>query len=224
MNLLANDHISPETAYLVEDYPYGFTLRCSIRYWIEYKPKLGFRLMSQTSNPKKAGLVWNKPKGSTYSKFGGALYFDDQGHVKFTGLSEYCDGAEAKAWADTYGAAVPSAGRDMLTRFVASKLAYDAARAPFKANGEIPPLNVGLAEARKAFAEAIPPRTIEEKRAALWRKTHADFKGLSSVEFSPHWPDKSRTIMLPMGFHPGQGSTLARLDDLTEEDLDKLLK
>jgi hypothetical protein len=32
-------HISQETAYLVDDYPYGFRLRCKIRYWLEYQPK-----------------------------------------------------------------------------------------------------------------------------------------------------------------------------------------
>ena len=76
MELLHN-HVSPETAYVVSDYPYGFTLRCQIRYWLEHSPRHGFRLMSQTSNPKKPGLVWNKPKGSTYCRFGGAMFLDD---------------------------------------------------------------------------------------------------------------------------------------------------
>jgi hypothetical protein len=59
---LLSGHTSPETAYVVNDYPYGYTLRCTIRYWLEYQPKKGFRLWSQTSNPKRPGLVWNKPK------------------------------------------------------------------------------------------------------------------------------------------------------------------
>ena len=83
MQLLANTHISSETAYVVEDYPYGFRLRCRMRYWLEVHPKRGVRLMSQTSNPKKPGLVWNKPKASTYARFGGALYLDDEGHVQW---------------------------------------------------------------------------------------------------------------------------------------------
>ncbi len=64
-------HATPETAYLVEDYPYGFRLRCQIRFWLEFKKGHGFRLVSQTSNPKTeaarglpAGTVWNKPKAS----------------------------------------------------------------------------------------------------------------------------------------------------------------
>lgn len=60
-------HTSPETAYVVEDYPYGFRLRCKIRYWIEAHPRHGFRFVSQTTNPKVSGEVWNKPKASIYS-------------------------------------------------------------------------------------------------------------------------------------------------------------
>lgn len=96
MQILSN-HTSLETAYLVDDYPYGFRLRCTIRYWLEYHPKRGFRFVSQTSNPKRPGLVWNKPKASTYCRFGGAMYLDDVGHVHWAGLTEYSDGAEAKA-------------------------------------------------------------------------------------------------------------------------------
>ncbi len=139
------DHVSPETAYVVEDYPYGFRLRCKIRYWLEFKPKVGFRLVSQTSNPKRPSLVWNKPKASTYAKFGGAMYLDEANHVQWMALGEYSSGAEAKSWQEIYGAAVPEAGRPTLNQWVATKLAYDAARKP----GD--PLETGLFEAHKAF-------------------------------------------------------------------------
>lgn len=158
-------HVSPETAYVVDDYPYGYTLRCKIRYWLEYKAKLGFRLVSQTTNPKLAGERWNKPKASTYYRFGACMLLNGDGHVKWTGLSEYCSGADAKSWADAYGDGVPETGQDLLRRFVAAKLAYDAARAPAKAGGEIPPLNVGLDEARKAFVEALPPKRNADEEA-----------------------------------------------------------
>lgn len=147
MQLLKN-HTSPETAYVVEDYPYGFRLRCQMRYWLEFKLGHGFRLMMQTSNPKRPGLVWNKPKAGTYSKFGGAMYLDEQGHVHCAGLSQYCTGAEAKAWADKYGEAVPEVGKKLLDQWVAAKVAYDENRQ----KGD--PLNVGLAEAGKAWVEA----------------------------------------------------------------------
>jgi hypothetical protein len=144
---LLSGHISPETAYLVEDYPYGFRLRCKIRYWIEYKAKKGFRFVSQTTNPKRPGEVWNKPKASTYSLFGGAMFLDENEHVQFSGLSEYSSGAEASAWSEKFGAGVPEAGRLIHVKWVAAKVAYAANRNPDD------PLNVGLPEAHKAFAE-----------------------------------------------------------------------
>lgn len=124
MKTLLHNHISPETAYVVEDYPYGYYLRCKIRFWLEYTPKRGFRLWSQTTNPK-AGHVWNKPKASTYARFGGAMYLDGDGHVQWSGLSEYCDGAQAIAWREKYGAAVPEARRKIMNAWVEAKIAYD---------------------------------------------------------------------------------------------------
>ena len=29
-------HTTIDTAFVVNDYPYGFRLRCKIRYWLEY--------------------------------------------------------------------------------------------------------------------------------------------------------------------------------------------
>jgi hypothetical protein len=144
---LLSGHTSPETAYVVADYPYGFRLRCQMRYWLEFKPKKGFRMFSQTSNPKAAGLVWNKPKATTFAMFGGAMYLDEAGHVQFAALGEYSSGAEAKAWQETYGAAVPEVGRVLLNKWVAAKVAYDSNRN----SGD--PLANGLPEARKAWAE-----------------------------------------------------------------------
>lgn len=142
---LLSGHVSAETAYVVEDYPYGFRLRCKIRYWIEFKAKKGFRFVSQTTNPKRPGEVWNKPKASTYSLFGGAMYLDDNGHVQFAALGEYSSGAEAKAWQDKFGEAVPEVGRLLLNKWVAAKVAYDANK------GE--KLGDGLPAARKAWSE-----------------------------------------------------------------------
>jgi hypothetical protein len=126
VNELLTGHVSPETAYLIEDYPYGFTLRCKIRYWLEYTPKRGFRLWSQTTNPKRPGEVWNKPKASIYARFGGAMYLDSNGHVQWSGLNEYSGGAEAQTWRDQFGAAVPEAGRAIMNAWTEAKLAYDA--------------------------------------------------------------------------------------------------
>lgn len=133
MQLLPNTHISPETAYVVDDYPYGFRLRCSIRYWVEYKAKVGFRFMSQTTNPKR-GNVWNKPKASTYCRFGGAMYLDEKGHVQFAGLTEYSEAKDAINFKETYGAAVPEAGKAILDYWIRAKTTYEAARNKDKDN------------------------------------------------------------------------------------------
>lgn len=146
-------HNSPETAYLVDDYPYGFRLRCKIRYWLEWHKTHGFRLVSQTTNPKRPGEVWNKPKASTYAKFGGCMFLDDESHVHWSGLSEYSSGAEAKAWSDKYRAGVPEAGLKTLDAWVAAKVAYDAKRQAVAGGNPTStlPLSEGLVEARKAF-------------------------------------------------------------------------
>jgi len=125
---ILSGHISPETAYVVADYPYGFTLRCQIRYWLEYKPNQGIRLVSQTSNPKREGLVWNKPKASTYCKFGGAMFLDENDHVQWSGLTEYTDAAEAEAWREKFGAGVPEACVPLMNKWCEAKRAYETAR------------------------------------------------------------------------------------------------
>jgi hypothetical protein len=88
-------HTSSETAYLVDDYPYGSIARCRIRYWLEFKPHHGFRLVSQTENPRTK--IWNKPKPSTYAVLG-AMYLDDRGHVQWRALSGYMTATEALAF------------------------------------------------------------------------------------------------------------------------------
>jgi len=82
---ILSGHISPETAFVVEDYPYGFRLRCKIRYWLETNKK-GTRFVSQTTNPKASTEVWNKPKASTYVDFSGAMYLDENDHVQWQGI------------------------------------------------------------------------------------------------------------------------------------------
>lgn len=147
MRIILKGHVSPETAYLVEDYPYGFRLRCKIRYWLEWKPRLGFRLMTQTLNPKNNR--WNNAKAATYAKFGAALYLNDEGHVRVSVLTEYCNGAEAKAWSDQWRHTIENkAALATLDAWVAGKVAYDANRKP----GD--PLRVGLPEARAAMVAA----------------------------------------------------------------------
>jgi hypothetical protein len=78
-------HTSPDTAYLVEDYPYGRRLRCTIRYWVETATKGAAkgkqRFVSQTTNPRQPGQAWNNPHAATYSALV-VLYLDEQKHVQ----------------------------------------------------------------------------------------------------------------------------------------------
>ncbi len=84
-------HTSPETAYVVADYPYGFRLRCQKRYWVESTAR-GQRLVTQTSDPKTPGR-WNKPKASTYTPLLVLYISPVTGHVESTAWTPY-DGEE----------------------------------------------------------------------------------------------------------------------------------
>lgn len=81
-------HTSPETALVVEDYPCGLKLRCTIRYWVEKAatgPKTGQqRFVSQTTNPKKNN-AWNTPKTATYTGMVW-MFRDHEGRVTWDGV------------------------------------------------------------------------------------------------------------------------------------------
>jgi hypothetical protein len=111
-------HTSEATAYLVDDYPYGFRERTQIRYWLEAKPKKGWRFVSQTMNPKTNR--WNKPKTSTYIEWAAAMYFDDKGHVHWDGVGPYSDDQKILAFIATF----PGADLRELRKVVPAKLRF----------------------------------------------------------------------------------------------------
>ena len=127
VNQILSGHISADTAYVVDDYPYGFRLRCKIRYWLESNNK-GVRLVTQTTNPKKSH-IWNKPKYFTYSSQAGAMFLDDQGHVHHAGLHEYMDTKDCIAFRDNYGAGVPVDSIWRMNTFIEGKIVHDKYRA-----------------------------------------------------------------------------------------------
>jgi len=132
-------HTSQETSYLVEDYPYGFRLRCKIRYWIEYKKGKGFRFWSQTSNPKVPGLVWNKPKASTYTENAMFMYLDSNDHVQWRGLGIYNTDKETREFLEAYREFINPKWLPVLERWVHLKEAYEKKKAELvAANGEKP--------------------------------------------------------------------------------------
>jgi hypothetical protein len=126
-------YTSMENSYLVDDYPYGRTLRCKIRYWLEKSPSKGFRFVSQTEDPRNGR--WNNPKKSTYARFAANMYLDEHHHVVWRGLSEY-DGGPAVA---DFVKAFPQSDYSLLKPFVIAKMkfleAYASGKAKFTING-----------------------------------------------------------------------------------------
>lgn len=131
MKQLLIGHTSPETAYIQPDYPYSFHLRCQRRVWLEYRPRHGYRLMTQTSNPKKSGTVgiyWNKPKASTYA-FLAVMYLDEQEHVQWAGLHMYKSAVDIETFAALYGDALRGEREQSI---LAAMRAFAAAQAQVK--------------------------------------------------------------------------------------------
>lgn len=134
-----NGATSPETAYVVKDYPFGFRLRCMQRHWIETRKGHGQRLVNQTTHkafngdytpsedaaPPPAHL-WNKPKAGVYSPMV-ILYIDEaDGYVKHDELSFYTSVAEVDAFHAKYGSqfdADQQAHFDLIRRIVVRKTA-----------------------------------------------------------------------------------------------------
>lgn len=117
-------HTSPETAYVVDDYPYGFRLRCKIRYWLEHDLKRGFRFCSQTTNPKVEGERWNAPKKSTYTMLA-IMGLNDEGHVTWTGCSIY-DFDKVAAFGETYGTSFDKYQKIVHDMAIEAKRRYDS--------------------------------------------------------------------------------------------------
>lgn len=76
-------HVSQETAFVNDNFPWGFRGRTQQRHWIETKPGKGQRTVTQTQNP--ATGVWCKPKMSTYSTIR-VLFLDDNYQVESDGI------------------------------------------------------------------------------------------------------------------------------------------
>ena len=123
-------HTTKETAFVVDDYPYGFRLRCRIRYWLEYDKKHGFRLVSQTTNPNSsrmvAGEVWNKPKASTYVKIAACMYLDEKEHVQWVGLSEYSSYESSVNFFKKYEEGMSDMAVKCIRVWIAMKKAYES--------------------------------------------------------------------------------------------------
>lgn len=140
-------HTSEDTAYLVEDYPYG-GLRCQIKFWLEHQPKKGWRFVSQTQNPKTGR--WNNPRKGTYFVLGGCMYLDEKGHVQTSMLSEYAKADEILKFIESF----PEADMSTIKVFVVGRKAVCKRKAAGEAVisiGKVPqiPTETEVEEAKK---------------------------------------------------------------------------
>lgn len=109
-----------DNAYVVDDYPFGFKLRCKIRYWVEFVPKKGYRMWSQTTDPRRPVEVWNKPKATTFAKIAGCLYLDSQDHVQFAVVTEYSNAEKCAEFVHDF----PQADMKVMKLWVYGKIKF----------------------------------------------------------------------------------------------------
>ena len=114
------NHTSFETSYHVPDYPYGRTVRCEIRYWIEFKEAKGFRFCYKTKNPTTDSWDTNKQKNSGYFAIAMCLYLDEKEHVTYSALSEFSEAKDIKAFVESF----PEAVTDRLRVFTKGRGLY----------------------------------------------------------------------------------------------------
>lgn len=93
-------HTSYETAYKIENYPWGFRLRTTQFVWIETVKKKGDRVVRQTIDPRTGKLC--AAKCSTFSPIKW-LYIDEKGHVQSSGVNIYTDRAVITAAVEKMG-------------------------------------------------------------------------------------------------------------------------
>jgi len=95
-NYLYN-HVNEETAYTVQDYPWGYRMRTEQRYWIESN-KNGDRFVYQTKDPRTE--KWCAPKKSVYYLVK-VLVRDENNHVK-TSCPDKCNNEDLKRFLETH--------------------------------------------------------------------------------------------------------------------------
>jgi len=106
--------------FYVEDYPYGFRLRTTIRYYVE-TTKNGQRFVSQTKNPKTE--QWNKPKKSTYSQII-LIGLDEKEHVTYISNSLYSTESSIKFKAE-YGQYFNEYQKQEIDNIISMSKVYD---------------------------------------------------------------------------------------------------
>ena len=149
-------HISPDTAFEVDGYPYG-RLTCKRRSWLETATKGSargqVRLVHQTTNPKRSGEFWNNPKPSTYVHWA-VMYLKPNGHLDWHACGYWGPGGALDARIHLDGT------YDQFTD--AERAAYDVFAARSRANGGWENWDKALAFIRGHIAEHGRPPTLDQ--------------------------------------------------------------
>lgn len=173
-------HVSPETAYICNDYPWGFRLRTTIRYWIETSEKKngGQRFCSQTINPKTG--EWCAPKKSSYSALE-VLYLDENEHVHCEAIRTYASLEEIEAFNARHSANFDAYQTDQIKWLLAQ------AKVMSKVTWTVTPSKHGPVSLFSQSHEDIEKRRlIAEEQAENERKKQDTFKRLNRAIIYEH--------------------------------------
>lgn len=93
-------HTSADTAHVAERFPYAFGVTTRKRFWVETRPTLGQRVVTQTLNPHTGD--WNRPKATRYEAIAVLYQIDSRTFAATLSHAAAPDQVEAFAeiWAD----------------------------------------------------------------------------------------------------------------------------
>jgi hypothetical protein len=147
-------HVDFETAYVIEDYPYG-GYRTQMKVWIETKQtgkktKGNQRSMWCTLNPKTGR--WNKPKNYGYHRVL-SMFLDSNEHVQTAGISESAGFNDIEGYVKLFE--IPEAQK--INLYVCMKGAHYGARVWGKQTEEEVTVRLDKIESLiRYYAEALP--------------------------------------------------------------------
>ena len=104
-------YTSFETARIIPDYPYG-NRRTTMKAWIEYRPKYGYRYVTCTLNPKTQR--WNKPKAGTYTALAVLTWDPKTGHIRPDGIGYHARIERIDAYETEHGHILNDTQRDAI--------------------------------------------------------------------------------------------------------------
>jgi hypothetical protein len=170
IEVLPPAHVSFETAYQIDSYPYGHRLRCKRRVWVEHTQRYGQRFVYCTTNPKvRLTEKWNTPHTDTYN-LAVVLYrdLDDEGHIKAAKLHSVWDIENTCKFLDKYGEGIDDETRELIKEQLCSLIRRESQER--KASYTTTTIDVGGITGRERQEHVIPASLTQEEAAALLAK------------------------------------------------------